>query len=611
MSVPRSHTVGTALTLGIRSVRQYPLLAAVLFAATLSQGGLQGLLLWVLRDLLRSLGERGMSSPALVGGTGLVLTIWTLRSATTFVADLVQARIAYRVEVTSMQRVLAKLLTLSVRFFERSGQGDLVMAAYQDLKGVRTVIMQLATIALSLSRLVGLGVVAWVMSPKLAFVGLVALPLGMLPAYWLGHRITQAARRQRQATVTLHDSFLELSSGIRVIKVNCAEARVLDRARELGSALYRAVVRQAQGSSLGRLLLELVSGLGVITVIIVGGRDIGAGRLDWQALLTLLVAIMAVHAPVVSLVSVYNSIHTVLPNLNRVDAILERPSELPDHPLPKRLLGAPKVIELEDVSFAYDDKLVLDSVSVRFHQGESIGIVGPSGVGKSTLIALLLRFYDPTRGRILFDGADLREIRHVDLMDQCAIVLQEPFLFVDTIANNIRFTRPSASMDDVIAAAKAANIHEEIMLAEHGYDTIIGRHQKGRGLSTGQKQRICIASALLKNAPLLFLDEATSNLDSVSEHAVHRAIERLLAGRTSFVIAHRLSTLRSMHRILVLDHGRVVGFGTHEELLDMCPLYRVHWEHQDIAASPAGIMASTLGNVVAGALDLTRGGAGE
>src|SRR5439155_710103 len=149
--------VGTALTLGIRSVRQYPLLAAVLFAATLSQGGLQGLLLWVLRDLLRSLGERGMSSPALVGGTGLVLTIWTLRSATTFVADLVQARIAYRVEVTSMQRVLAKLLTLSVRFFERSGQGDLVMAAYQDLKGVRTVIMQLATIALSLSRLLGLG----------------------------------------------------------------------------------------------------------------------------------------------------------------------------------------------------------------------------------------------------------------------------------------------------------------------------------------------------------------------------------------------------------------------------------------------------------------------
>jgi ABC-type multidrug transport system fused ATPase/permease subunit len=305
---------------------------------------------------------------------------------------------------------------------------------------------------------------------------------------------------------------------------------------------------------------------------------------------------MALDGPVVSLVSVYNSIHTIIPNLDRVDAILQRPSELPDHPAAKRLVKVPKVIELQDVSFAYDDRMVLDSLSVRFHQGESIGIVGPSGVGKSTLIALLLRFYDPTRGRILFDGVDLREIRHADLMDQCAIVLQEPFLFVDTIANNIRFTCPEAPMEDVIAAAKAADIHEEIMLAEHGYDTIIGQHQRGRGLSTGQKQRICIASALLKNAPLLFLDEATSNLDSVSERAVHRAIERLMAGRTSFVIAHRLSTLRSMHRILVLDQGRMVGFGTHDELLDMCPLYRVHWEHQDIAASPVGMLAPTQGN---------------
>ena len=455
---------------------------------------------------------------------------------------------------------------------------------------MRTVALQLGTIVLSLSRLVGLGVVAWVMSPKLAFIGLVAFPLGMLPAYWLGHRITRAARRQRDATATLHDSFLQLSSGIRVIKVNRAEGRALQRARDLGQTMYQAAVRQAQNSSLARLFLELIAGIGLITVLVVGARDVAAGLLDWQALLALLIAVIAVYAPVLNLVGVYNAIQSVIPNLDRVDAILSTPPELRDHPGARRLRRAPELIELRDVSFAYDDKVVVESISTTFRRGETVGIVGPSGVGKSTLIALLLRLYDPTKGRILLDGVDLREICHADLMDQCAIVLQEPFLFVDTIANNIRFTRPDASMEETIAAAKAADIHEEIMLTEHGYKTIIGRHEQGRGLSTGQKQRICIASALLKNAPLLFLDEATSNLDSVSEHAVQTAIERLMVGRTSFLIAHRFSTLRSVDRILVLDQGRMVGFGTHEEMLEACPTYQLLWQHQSLNASSTGAL---------------------
>jgi len=566
------------------------MLAVVFLAATLSQGALQGLLVWVLRDILRAFSQHGSSLVALVRGAGLVFGIWTLRSMGTFVGDVAQARLGYRIEVDSMQKVLARLLTLSVRFFERSSQGDLVMAAYQDLKGVRTVALQLATIVLSLSRLVGLGVVAWVMSPKLAFIGLVALPLGMLPAYWLGHRITRAARRQRDATATLHDSFLQLSSGIRVIKVNRAEGRALQRARDLGQTMYQAAVRQAQNSSLARLFLELIAGIGLITVLVVGARDVAAGLLDWQALLALLIAVIAVYAPVLNLVGVYNAIQSVIPNLDRVDAILSTPPELRDHPGARRLRRAPELIELRDVSFAYDDKVVVESISTTFRRGETVGIVGPSGVGKSTLIALLLRLYDPTKGRILLDGVDLREICHADLMDQCAIVLQEPFLFVDTIANNIRFTRPDASMEETIAAAKAADIHEEIMLTEHGYKTIIGRHEQGRGLSTGQKQRICIASALLKNAPLLFLDEATSNLDSVSEHAVQTAIERLMVGRTSFLIAHRFSTLRSVDRILVLDQGRMVGFGTHEEMLEACPTYQLLWQHQSLNASSTGAL---------------------
>jgi ABC-type multidrug transport system fused ATPase/permease subunit len=372
-----------------------------------------------------------------------------------------------------------------------------------------------------------------------------------------------------------------------VIKVNRGEEAILEHARSIGADLYGSFVREADSRSLARFLMEATAGVGLIAVLALGGRDVAAGTLQWQSLLSLLVAVMAVYGPVVGLLGVYNSIQNLLPNLDRIGAVMREASEVPDAPNAQPLEKPPSTIELQDLSFAYDDETVLDSISATLHQGEKVGIVGHSGAGKSTLVALMLRLYDPTRGRIFCDGVDLRQIRHADLMDKCAIVLQEPFLFIDTVANNIRFARPDASMEDVVAAAKAANIHEEIMLMERGYDTVIGRSVEGRGISVGQKQRIAIAAALLKDAPILFLDEATSSLDSVSERAVQEAMDRLMDGRTTFVIAHRLSTLRNVDRILVLERGKLVGIGTHEELLESCPAYRQPWVHQNVgSASP-------------------------
>jgi subfamily B ATP-binding cassette protein MsbA len=312
----------------------------------------------------------------------------------------------------------------------------------------------------------------------------------------------------------------------------------------------------------------------------VGGGYVTSGRLEWQSLLSLLIAIIAVYSPVTSLLSSFNIINAQLPNLDRLSQVLDAPVDVPDRANPARLLAAPATIELDRVSFAYDDQPILHELSARFHRGEKIGIVGPSGAGKSTVVSLMLRLYDPTGGRILFDGVDLRDLAHADLMRQSAIVLQEPFLFPDTVANNIRMGKPDATDDEVVAAAKAANIHAEIMEMERGYDTLLARRKDGRGISVGQKQRICIAAALLKNAPILYLDEATSNLDSVSERVVQAAFERLMAGRTSFIIAHRLSTLRTADRILVLEAGRVVGLGPHATLLQQCPTYRRLWTTQ-------------------------------
>jgi ABC-type multidrug transport system fused ATPase/permease subunit len=577
-----THTFWRGLTLGFRSMREHPSLAAVFLAATLSQGALQGLLVLTMREVLRAFSGDGESWMVFALGATTILGLWLLRAVGTFAGELVSARLAHRVEIDWMQRVLRKLLLLPVRFFERSSQGDLVMTTYQDLRGVRTVTQQVGTVVLSASRMLGLAAVAWMISPKLALIGLVAVPAGCIPAYRLGQRITKAARAARLATQTLYDSFLQISTGIRVIKVNRGERTMLDRAREIGEELFHYLVHDAKSKNLARLYLEAVAGLGLIAVLVVGGRDVAMGTLDWESLLSLLIAVMALYSPVLSLLSVYTSIRHVIPLLDRVDTLLATPVEVEDVANACPLRHAPATIELHDVSFGYDDRQVLRGVSATFHRGETIGIVGPSGAGKSTLIGLLLRLYDPTRGRILYDGTDLREVRHGDLMDMSAIVLQEPFLFLDTIANNIRMARPEASMDEVIRAAQAAGIHDEIIQMELGYETVIGRRRDARGVSVGQKQRISIAAALLKNAPILFLDEATSNLDSVSERAVQQAVERLMAGRTSFVIAHRLSTLRRADRIMVLDEGRVVGLGTHDELIEACPLYRLLWQAQHL-----------------------------
>jgi ATP-binding cassette, subfamily B, bacterial MsbA len=571
----------TVVRAALRALRQHPALAALFLVATLAQGALQGGMVWALREVLVTLSKPGGgTSRVLVVGAVVVFTIWVLRSGGVFAAQMFSARLAHRVELEWVGRILQKLLSLSVRFFDKSSRGDLVMTAYTDARSVRGVTLQFGYLVLYLTQLAGLLVAAWLMSPKLAVIGLVFMPIGAIPVYWFGQRLTAAARRERQQAVSLQDSYLQLTSGIRVIKVNRGEHQVLDRVKRVSELLWVSALRQTQTQGLAQLLLEGVSGLGLIVVLVVGGDDVAAGRMPWQSLLGLLLAVMAVYAPVVGLLRLYGTARTIVPTLDRLDAILQTVQEIQDRAGARSVREGPATIEFRNVSYAYGGQPALSGISAVIHRGETIGIVGPTGAGKSTLLSLLLRFYDPTEGAILFDGVDLRDIRHGDLMDLSAIVLQEPFLFIDTIANNIRIGRPEASLDDVAAAAKAANVHDEIVQMELGYETVVGTGPDGRGVSGGQKQRICVAAALLKNAPMLFLDEATNSLDSVSEASVQSALERLMRHRTTFVIAHRFSTLRNADRIMVLQQGRMVGFDSHERLLASCETYRRLWASQ-------------------------------
>jgi ABC-type multidrug transport system fused ATPase/permease subunit len=584
-----------AVMVGARAMRRHPALSAAFVIAVLSQGFLQGLLIWSIRNVLVMLSTSGASTSTQdrIEGALLIFGIWVVRAAGAMTADSLAIKLATRVEHGWMFDVLRKLVDLPITFFDRHSQGDLVMAAYHDLKGIRSSTLEVGRMILYLSQLGGLAVAAFMLSPYLAFVGMLTVPLGAIPAYWFGQRITQSADRERKAVTSLHDSFLQVSSGIRAIRVNRLEDRLIDRARHIGHDLCTHIVRQSQHRSVARFLLESVSGIGLILILVLGGRQVAEGQMPWPTLMGLLVAVIALYQPVVNVLACYATLRSVLPNLDRVNQIMSHPTGTSPAIRTARLRTVPATIELRDVSFAYGDgsdstnRMALHNISATFHRGETIGIVGPSGAGKSTLMGLLLGFYEPAAGAVLFDGIDERQIARADLMDLCAIVLQEPFLFGASIADNIRAGRFDATQADVMRAAEAAHIHDEVLQMEQGYDTVLGRGSNTRGLSVGQKQRVAIAAALLKNAPLLFLDEATSNLDAAAERKVQAAIERVMAGRTTFVIAHRLSTLARADRILVLDQGRVVGLGPHRDLARTCDVYARLWDAQDLAAATA------------------------
>ena len=276
--------VWLAMRLGGRAMRRHPGLAGLFLATTVVEGALQGLMIWALRGILLRFGGSGpVSDTALVLAAAAILAVSLAQSASVYFGELTSVRLCCRVEVESMWEVLAKLLTLPVRYFDRNSQADVVMASYYDLKGIRNVTNEMGRLVLYVSRIVGLAVVAWVLSPKLAIVGLVAVPLGAVPAYFFGQRITRAADRERTAVTTLHDSFYQFIGGIRLIKVARGEKRILESAREIGNELQKQIVRQARDRGLSRLLLEAVSSIGLIVVILIGGRDVAAGTLGWLA----------------------------------------------------------------------------------------------------------------------------------------------------------------------------------------------------------------------------------------------------------------------------------------------------------------------------------------
>jgi subfamily B ATP-binding cassette protein MsbA len=538
-------------------------------------------------------GLQGLLAPAF-GPQGVFWAVAVLLFLTQIGSSLLnydnqvtQQRLGKALELGLMNRLVRHLLTLSVPFLDRQRPGDLLLAVRRDVEQMRVAIRTLSSILFEGCLALGLLATAVWINPTLAFWSLVVLPLAGLPVFLLAKRTLAHSHRLRLRAFVLFDLVLQILRGVRVIKVYRAEETQARLGEEHGRAYNDELIHMVRLRSAAQAALEALAGLSLIVVVILGGRLVMRGSLDWPALLAFLMAFRALYGPLQNISTSYVEAQTVGASAERIAELLRARPEVSDRPDALPLPAAPRRIAFEQVGFSYEagspscgpnGAPVLTEVTFEAQAGETIGIVGPSGSGKSTLLSLLARFYDPTSGRINFDGRDTREFRLSDLYDQVAMVTQEPFLFATTVMENIRCGRPDATNVEVEAAARAAFLHDEILALPLGYETPVG--VGGRELSGGQRQRLNVARALLKSSPILLLDEATSSLDSIAEAEVQGAIERLMTGRTSFVIAHRLSTLRNATRLLVLDGGRCVGFDTHQRLLADCPLYRRLWETQ-------------------------------
>jgi subfamily B ATP-binding cassette protein MsbA len=493
-----------------------------------------------------------------------------------------------------MERLVHHLLSMSVLMIERQSPGDLIEAVREDVQRLRTALVAIATIVVRSLTATALVASAIWLSPRLAAVSFPVLAIALGPMAFVARRVRRRTFGLRRNAYRVFDVLLQMLRGIRVIKVYRGERAEADRASGHMRTYFGELLSITRNTAFAQSALEAVGGFSLVIIVIVGGFQVLGGVLTWPALLAFLMAIRATQGPIAQMNQQYLLLQRSSAALHRLHQLFNVQSSPRDAADAEPLERPIEHVAFDRVSFAYEaGTTALSDVSFNVSRGEVLGIVGPSAAGKTTLLNLTARFFDPTRGAVLVNGRDVRRYRLADLYEQIAIVTQDPFLFSTTVRENIRCGRPDASDAEVEAAARAAEIHDDIVALPTGYDTPIGMGH--RGLSGGQIQRVNIARAILKNAPLLLLDEATSSLDSIAEERIQRAITRLMHGRTTLVVAHRLSTLRNATRIAVLDAGQVVSIGTHDELFLRSGLYRRMWNAQSTSHTTTPAPGTTTG----------------
>jgi subfamily B ATP-binding cassette protein MsbA len=495
-----------------------------------------------------------------------VLVIFTLKSFATYGQNLILQLMGQRILATMQQQLYRHVIHADIGLFSQASSGRLISRFTNDIyimrQSVSTLFTNIVKESLTLVFLIGVMVYqSW----ELAIIALVVFPITVLPIIRLGKRMRKISG-QTQANLSEFAGQLDESfAGVRLVKAYAQEEREISKANQMIEALYELFAKASRVQSAASPLMELFTGFVIAAIIGWGGMQVMEGHTTPGMFFSFITALIMAYRPAKALAGMNTQAQEGMAAASRLFSILDTKPEILDKEDAPELVVKEGSLSIENLTFRYPDESGLGEINLDISAGHSVALVGPSGGGKSTLINLLMRFYDPQAGRITIDGTDIREITQSSLRRHMALVSQETVLFDDTIAANIAYGLPNATLEQIEQAAKDAAADEFIAALPEGYETRVG--PRGVKLSGGQRQRIAIARALLKDAPILLLDEATSALDTESEAKVQAAIDRLMQGRTCIIIAHRLSTISHVDHIYVMDGGKIVESGSHSSLL--------------------------------------------